>query len=134
MLRHRLKIAAVCVCSLAWSARAEAVVRVVATIFPIADLVRQIGGDAVDVITLLPPGASPHTFEPTPAQMREVAGARLFVRVGAGLDTWTEKLLAARSPGLTVLTLTDGVPLLSLTDAHSDGTPAGGGDPHIWLD
>src|SRR5512140_192915 len=120
MLRHRLKIAAVCVCSLAWSARAEAVVRVVATIFPIADLVRQIGGDAVEVLTLLPPGASPHTFEPTPAQMREVAQARVFVRVGAGLDAWTEKLLAARNPTLTILTLTDGVRLLGLTGEHAD--------------
>lgn len=110
--------------------------RVVATIFPIADLVRQIGDDAVEVVTLLPPGASPHTFEPTPAQMRAVAEARVFVRVGAGLDSWTEKLLAARNPTLTVLTLTDGVQLLSLTGEHADESAAGGhgGDPHIWLD
>jgi zinc transport system substrate-binding protein len=137
MLRHRLIIAAFCVCSLAWSARAEAVVRLVATIFPIADLVQQIGGDAVEVVTLLPPGASPHTFEPTPAQMRDVAQARVFVRVGAGLDTWTEKLLAARNPNLAVLTLTDGVRLLSLTGEHADEHAVAGGrggDPHIWLD
>jgi zinc transport system substrate-binding protein len=133
MFCHRL-VSAICVCSLAWSVRAEAVVRVVATIFPIADIVRQIGNDAVEVVTLLPPGASPHTFEPTPAQMREVAQARVFVRVGAGLDTWTEKLLAARNPTLTVLTLTDGVPLLSLTGEHAEEPGGHGGDPHVWLD
>jgi zinc transport system substrate-binding protein len=132
---HRL-VTAMCVCSLAWSASAEAAVRVVATIFPVADIIRQIGGDAVAVVTLLPPGASPHTFEPTPAQMRDIAGARVVVRVGAGVDDWTEKLLAARNPTLTVLTLTDGVRLLSLTDEHADAAAAGGhgGDPHIWLD
>src|SRR5512140_3194235 len=133
--RHLL--AAVCLWSLLLSARVEAAVRVVATIFPVADIVQQIGRDAVDVITLLPPGASPHTFEPTPAQMREVAEARVFVRVGAGLDSWTEKLLAARNPTLTILTLTDGVRLLSLTETHADEPAAGGGhggDPHIWLD
>jgi zinc transport system substrate-binding protein len=133
MIGNRL-VSAICVCSLAWSVRAEAVVRVVATIFPIADIVRQIGNDAVEVVTLLPPGASPHTFEPTPAQMREVAQARVFVRVGAGLDTWTEKLLAARNPTLTVLTLTDGVPLLSLTGEHAEEPGGHGGDPHVWLD
>src|SRR5579862_2233781 len=128
-------ICLICAWSLGWSTRAEARVRVVATIFPIADLVHQIGNDAVEVVTLLPPGASPHTFEPTPAQMRQVAEAQVFVRVGAGLDTWTEKLLAARSPGLTVLTLSDGVPLLPLAATHAEGSGSDhGGDPHIWLD
>jgi zinc transport system substrate-binding protein len=129
---------AVCVCILALSGRAAATVRVVATIYPIADIVRQIGGGAVEVVTLLPPGASPHTFEPTPAQMRQVAEARVFVRVGAGLDSWTDKLLAGRSPTLTVVTLSDGVPLLGLThEREHAGAPAAGasgGDPHIWLD
>jgi len=134
MLRRWVALA-VCACSVFLSARSEAGVRVVATIYPLADIVQQIGDGAVDVVTLLPPGASPHTFEPTPAQMHEVAEARLFVRVGAGLDTWTEKLLAARSPSLTVLTLTDGIALLRLADAHADdAAAAGGGDPHIWLD
>src|SRR5262245_9071809 len=55
--------------SLTLASPAAATVRVVATIFPLADIVRQIGNGAVDVATLLPPGASPHSFEPTPAQM-----------------------------------------------------------------
>ncbi len=96
-------------------------VAVVATIFPIADIVRQVGGDAVEVVTLLPAGASPHTFEPSPAQIRAVAHARIFVRIGAGLDDWAAKLLAAQGKGLTIVTLSDGLPLLN-------------GDPHIWLD
>lgn len=116
-------------------------VRVVATIFPVADLVRQIGRDAVQVTTLLPAGASPHTFEPAPEQVRAVAQAALFVEVGAGLDSWAEKLRAARSGPLAVVTLTAGLPLLQATPEHGDphrGEPHGGephgGDPHVWLD
>jgi zinc transport system substrate-binding protein len=106
---------------------APAAVRVVATIYPIADIVRQVGQEQVDVVTLLPPGANPHTFEPTPAQIRTVAEARVFVCVGAGLDAWTSKLLAARREPVTVVTLTDGLSLIGAVDGH-------GGDPHVWLD
>jgi zinc transport system substrate-binding protein len=136
VLRFRL-IFAVCVWTLLGAVRAEAALRVVATIYPVADIIRQIGDSSVDVVTLLPPGASPHTFEPTPAQMRDVAEARVLVRVGAGLDDWTAKLLAARNPALTVVTLTDGIRLRALTDTLA-GEPVAagghGGDPHVWLD
>lgn len=119
----------------AWSivccAPAAAAVRVVATIFPLTDMVRQVGRDVVEVVTLLPPGASPHTFEPTPAQMRDVAHAQMFVQVGAGLDNWANKLLSAGQSGLTVLTLTDGIPLLG---AVEHGGESAHGDPHVWLD
>lgn len=119
---------------LALSAQAAASVRVVATIFPLADIVRQIGREHVEVTTLLPPNASPHTFEPTPEQMREVAHARLVVRIGAGLDTWTEKLLAAGGERTVPVTVTDGIPLLGAAPEHAGGSSAHAGDPHVWLD
>jgi len=126
---------------LCWSAAAMAQVHVVATIFPVADLVEQIGRDAVQVTTLLPAGASPHTFEPTPEQVRAVAQAAVFVEVGAGLDAWAEKLHAARSAPLAVVTLTAGLPLLGAVRDHSEPPGAAahgggqrGGDPHVWLD
>jgi len=109
------------------AAPGAATVHVVATIFPLADVVQQVGGAHVEVVTLLPANASPHTFEPTPAQMRALAHADVCVRVGAGLDNWTEKLLAAHGAGLIVVTLTEGMPLMGAVDGH-------GGDPHVWLD
>lgn len=117
--------------TLAASPSAAQAPRVVATIFPLADIVRRIGGDAVDVITLLPGSASPHTFEPRPAQMRDVSSAVLVVRVGAGLDDWAVKLLAAAATPPQVLAVADHVELL-----HEDGAEghAHAGDPHIWLD
>jgi ABC-type Zn uptake system ZnuABC Zn-binding protein ZnuA len=119
-----------------WSTAAVADVRVVATIFPVADMVRQIGRDAVQVTTLLPAGASPHTFEPAPEQVRAVVQAAVFVEVGAGLDTWAEKLRAAHSGPMTVVTLTAGLPLLNAVHDHgaSHGGEPHGGDPHVWLD
>jgi len=120
-------MAALSVLVVAIAAPGHATVRVVATIFPLADVVRQVGREHVDVATLLPAGASPHTFEPTPAQMRALAQARVCVRVGAGLDNWAEKLLAAHGGGLTVVTVTDGMELIGAVDGH-------GGDPHVWLD
>jgi zinc transport system substrate-binding protein len=123
------------------SSAAVADVRVVATIFPVADMVRQIGRDAVQVTTLLPAGASPHTFEPIPENVRAVAQAAVFVEVGAGLDTWAEKLRAAHTGPMTVVTLTAGLPLLNAAHDHGEphsGDPRGGdphgGDPHVWLD
>lgn len=121
--------------------------RVVATIFPIADLAARLGGDAVDVETLLPPRASIHTWEASPAQIRSLNQARAFITVGGGLDTWLEEM-GADAPGLTTLRLTDGMTLRRAEAGHEHGPthgdePAGGqergeaeatGDPHVWLD
>lgn len=84
---------------------------VVTTLFPYADMVRQIGGDAVSVSYLLPAGASPHTFEPRPSQIREAAKARLIIINGAGLDEWALKLAAAANPDASLVVLADGVTL-----------------------
>lgn len=122
------------------SSAAPGPIKAVATIFPLADIVRQVGGSRVTVTTLLPAGASPHYFEPTPLQMKLVADAALYVRVGAGLDAWGDRLIAAaKKPPLTV-TATSGVKLLPVAEQellrekgreehHHEGD-----DPHVWLD
>jgi zinc transport system substrate-binding protein len=108
---------------------------VAASIFPLADVVRQVGGERVRVLTILPPGASEHTFEPTPSQLRQASTARLYVRVGAGLDPWSDKLMAGNM--VRRVTATDGIALLPVTaeeDAADHHQESGGGDPHVWLD
>lgn len=110
---------------------------VVATIFPVADLTARVGGDAVEVETLLPPRASIHTWEATPAQIRSLSRAAGYITVGGGLDGWMESL-AGDAPGLRSLRLTDGLALLRAEDgheAHGDEEHGGAsGDPHVWLD
>jgi zinc transport system substrate-binding protein len=102
---------------------------VAASIAPLADFTHQVGGDHVQVITLVPPGASPHTFELSPSQVKQVAGARLLVLNGVGLEYWADKLIhSASNPELMVVDTSQGIEILG-GDA---GEP--GGNPHIWLD
>jgi zinc transport system substrate-binding protein len=98
-------------------------IRVVASIAPLGEFAREVGGERVQVTVLVPPGAEPHTFEPSPAQMREVAGADLFVQNGAGLEFWMGSLLSVNDEML-VVDSSRGVTLIS-----EDGEA----DPHIWL-
>ncbi len=85
---------------------------VITTIYPLADITRQLGGDAVNVICLLPTGASPHTYEPTVDQARLISEAQMFIFIGAGLDDWGADLAHAAGPGLHLLDLSTSVTLL----------------------
>ena len=126
---------------------------VAATIVPLGDFCQKIGGDLVQVQVLIPPGASPHVFEPAPSVMARASQARVFVYIGAGLEPWAAKLLRARGrDGLVVVEAARGVPLLQDTHHHDhegaeDRGHAGrhhkeedsvdlhqAGNPHIWLD
>lgn len=101
---------------------------IVTSIFPIGDLVETIAAGDARVEVLLPPGASPATFEVTPKQVRELHGADLFIMIGGGLDEWVSQLPEAAGGHATVVRLSDGIPLLA------DGGEHGSGNPHIWLD
>ena len=124
-----------------------------ATIVPLGDFCRQIGGDLVQVQVLIPPGASPHAFEPPPSVMARASQARVFVYIGAGLEPWADKLLRSRGgDGLVVVEAAQGVPLLKDTHQHhhEEAEEPGhtgrhheaeesadlhqAGNPHIWLD
>lgn len=67
----------------------------VATIAPLADLLRSVAGPGWTVRTVIPPGTSPHVFEPEPSDLRKLVGARLVVVAGAGYDDWMRRVLAA---------------------------------------
>lgn len=95
---------------------------VAATLPPIAGLVRVVGGGAVEVRTLLPPGAHPDTYEATPRTARTLAVADLVVRVGGAADSWLGTVA-----GVPELVLTDG---MRLQAQRGPGT----GNPHVWLD
>lgn len=132
---RRAAAVALGVALLAASASAAAPLRVVATIQPLGMLVRAVGGARVDVSVLVPPGASPHTFEPQPSDVAKLATAALLAEVG-GLDAWVRRLLGAAEhepPIFTVLAL-PGLSPLSATGHHADHPDEGRFDPHAWLD
>jgi len=119
----------------------------IASIYPVADMVQQVGGDYVDVSFLLPAGASPHTFEPKPSLVKKISSARIFFMVGAGLEFWAEKFIDLAGPGLTTVVLSKGVSLIN-TAGHHHENKAGHfharvgvsdqessvANPHIWID
>jgi zinc transport system substrate-binding protein len=102
-------------------------VKVAATIFPLFDIVRQVGGPVADAVLVLPPGASPHTFEPTPASVRALSGARALFVIGHGLDDWAGRV--ARGAGVPRLVQVDTG--IALRRAH--GAARARVDPHYWL-
>jgi zinc transport system substrate-binding protein len=127
---------------------------VAATIVPLGDFCQRLGGDLVQVQVLIPPGASPHVFEPAPSVMAKASQARVFVYIGAGLEPWATKLLGSRGPdNLVVVEAARRIPLLGMAPHHHEPSEAEAGDhdghhpgkaaaheshlagnPHIWLD
>lgn len=77
---------------------------VVATILPLADWAREVGGDRVQVQLIVPPGLDPRTYEPTAAQRRQIRAADVVLLNGLGLEPWIDELLdAARTTRMVVL-------------------------------
>lgn len=118
-------------------------VNVVATTVPLGHFTKMVGGDLVTVAVLVPPGANLHTFEPSPFKLVEVEDADLYVKNGAGLEIWMERIIQANEDMLVVDSST-GVDLIETTDSDDHGHGAHLGDhgvhekiltadPHIWL-
>jgi len=86
------------------------------------DIARQIGGDRIDVVSIMNnPDQDPHLFETTPGIVRQIANAQIVIANGANYDPWMDKLLAAAPrPNRTVITA-----------AALVSAPAGG-NPHLW--
>jgi zinc transport system substrate-binding protein len=108
-------------------------IQVVVTIPPQAEFVERVGGDRVQVTVMVPPGASPHTYEPTPGQLRAVSKAVLYAKVGSGIEfelTWMDNLRDANKD-MVVVDCSQGIELIQ-ADEHEEEHQQGY-DPHIWL-
>ena len=97
-------------------------VKVVATLDLFADFARQVGGERVDVSTLIPAGADPHTYEPTPSRVVELTKADLVIVNGLGLEAALEDVIEENTPSST--------PIVEL----AEGLSAIDENPHLWLD
>jgi len=95
---------------------------VAVTIPPQAEFVERIGGKYVQVIIMVPPGASPHTYEPTPLQLVQVSKAKIYFEVGSGVDfelSFIPKILEV-NPNLIIVNCSEGIRIIDR-------------DPHVWL-
>ena len=96
-------------------------ITVVATTTQMQDLVRNVGGPRVHVVGILRPNVDPHDFEPTPSAVVALAGAKLVVESGVGLDAWADQLVENAGTSAPVFDASAGLRLRS-------------GDPHWWGD
>lgn len=113
---------------LATSAQAEPL-RVFASVLPIKTFVEKVGGEHVDARSMVRPGYSPHTYEPTPQQIAALASTRLYVRSGLPFEeAWMPRIRSA-NPSMEVLDARSGMALRTL-EAHDHGDEAHGHDHH----
>ena len=109
---------------------------VVASIYPLAYLAQRIGGDAVTVTTVVPGGAEPHDYEPTPGDIAGIYQSKLLITHGAGMDPWAERIAPdLTAHGVTVLTATAELPLqMGLPEDADEKNTTMVTDPHAWND
>lgn len=100
--------------------------RVAASFSPIEQIVRAVGGDLVEVVTIVPPGEEAHEYEPTAQQLQGLDDARFVAFLGGGFQSGVEKAIDALPTAVTRLDLADGLEVLTLDN--------GTADPHVWLD
>lgn len=116
--------------------------KVVATFSVLEDWLRNIGGDAIDLSTIVPAGGDTHGFDPSPEQVASLADAHLIFEIGLGFETWLDDMVAASGTSATRVVVSDGISVRTLTEgeAHeheeSEGDDHnhdhGDTDPHIW--
>lgn len=104
------------------SSAANGKVNVVTTISTLNSFVEGVGGDLVTVQSIVPIGASPETYQPTPQDIATLSQAQLLVENGAGLETWLEKMLSnVGSSSMKTVNCAEGLPIKGL-------------NPHLWMD
>ena len=119
----RLLVIAMIFALAAAPAHAQGRLNVVASFSILGDLVKNVGGDKVDVTTLVGPNGDVHVYTPTPDDAQKVAAARLLIVNGLGLEGWLPRLLQAAGSNAPTVVASKGVAPL---EAGSDT------DPHAW--
>lgn len=110
---------------------------VVASFSILADMVKQVGGPHVEVTSLVGPNSDAHVFDPTPADAKRLAAAKLVVVNGLGFEGWLNRLVKSSGYKGPVLTASNGIKTIPMTESnhghshghkHSHAAP----DPHAW--
>lgn len=124
-------------------AQATPALQAVATFSILGDMVRQVGGDRVEVNVLVGPGADAHVYQPTPTQAKTVAKAQVLFSNGLGFEGWMARLLKSANYKGTHSVTTQGVEVLEAEDDAHNAKPGahtgrahqhdhGKADPHAW--
>lgn len=93
--------------------------KICASVYPIYDFTKKIAGDKLDVEMVMPQGTEPHGWEPDSNAIKNLENADMFIYNGAGLESWTDKVLGSLSnKDLKVVEASEGVDLIKSTHSH----------------
>jgi zinc/manganese transport system substrate-binding protein len=123
MRRFRLWLICVLLAASTAPLHAQDRVNVVASFSILGDFVKNVGGDRVDVTTLVGPDGDVHVYTPAPADAKKIADAKLLIVNGLGLEGWLPRLLQSSGSKAPIITATKGIAPLKV------GSNA---DPHAW--
>mgnify|MGYP006277447929 CR=1 FL=1 len=121
-------------------ARSDASIQVVATTTLVGDVVRNVGGEQIDLTVLLPPNADPHVFELTPQNLRTLIRADVVFANGLGLEAFIEDAMASAGEEINLVHVSEGItPRRPAADGndedegHDGEHEHGSVDPHVWM-
>jgi len=104
-------------------------IKVVTTMSILADMVTNVGGVRVAAKNIIPLGAGPEDYQPTPADVQKIAAAAIVFYNGHGLEEWLSDLLkSAGKPGQPQIAVSDGLPAIGVGDPEFKD-----GNPHFWM-
>ena len=108
--------------------------KVVASFSILGDLAQQIGGERIELHTLVGPDSDAHVYQPTPADAKTIAQANLVIVNGLGFEGWIDRLIKSSGYRGSVVRASTGIKTLKLKhDEHGHGHDSDV-DPHAWQD
>jgi manganese/iron transport system substrate-binding protein len=110
------------------SALADDKLKVATTFTIIADMARNVAGDAAEIVSITKPGAEIHNYQPTPGDILKAQGANLILWNGLNLELWFEKFFANLSEVPSVV-VTEGIRPIGIAQGPYTGKP----NPHAWM-
>ena len=122
-MRHLIWFACLVLIATGIPARAGDRLNVVASFSILGDFVRNVGGERVNVTTLVGPNSDVHVYSPAPADAKKIADAKLVIINGLGLEGWLPRLVQSAGSKAAIVAATDGIAPLKI------GSDA---DPHAW--
>src|SRR5262249_25270246 len=126
LLTSSAAFAALVVAGPALAQETKAKLKVLATFSILGDFVENVGGDRVEVATLVGPDSDAHVYAPAPADAKKVADAKVVITNGLGFEGWMDRLVRASGSKAPVIVATKGIPVRKAADEHGDA------DPHAW--
>jgi zinc transport system substrate-binding protein len=102
-----------------------------ASVPPLQYLAAQVGGEAVTVESIVPPGQNPVNYDPTPKQLQRFADADIYIRSGIPFEQAWMPRLDALNPGMLIVDARDNLPVTSAAE-HMHSAVTQDLDPHVW--